>query len=159
MRKKRYKRKRRNQGKDERSFPHKLNKRENSQQQKSKNKEKPQHSQTFEAQTAIQLSCKTLRGTPLKAAIQEAHREEQNRIKSHNISSVLPLSSKILLFLSCHTIHTKVRQAICQSVLPLNEFPQPLKAITNMSSKLLGGTQTNPARLNNLCQTSNKLFE
>ena len=32
--------------------------------------------QTFEAQTAIQLSCKTLRGTPLKAAIQEAHREE-----------------------------------------------------------------------------------
>ena len=46
------------------------------QQWKSKNKEKPQHSQTFEVQIAIQLSCKTLRGTPLKVAEQEAHREE-----------------------------------------------------------------------------------
>ena len=85
-------------------------------------------------QTAVQLRCKTLRGTPLKVAVQEAQREEKNRIKSHNISSVLPLSSKILLFLSYHTIHNKVRQAICQSVLLLNEFPKPLKAITNMSS-------------------------
>ena len=114
----------------------KLNKRENTQLKKTKNTEKPQHSQTFEAQTAVQLSCKTLRGTPLKAAVQEAQREEKNRIKSHNISFVLPLSSKILSFLSCDTIHIKVRQAICQSVLPLNEFPKPLKAITNMSSKL-----------------------
>ena len=41
-----------------------------------KTKRNPNNLQTFEAQTAIQLSCKTLRGTPLKALVQEAHREE-----------------------------------------------------------------------------------
>ena len=30
----------------------------------------PQPSQNFESQIAVQLSCKTLRGTPLKAAVQ-----------------------------------------------------------------------------------------
>ena len=117
------------QEKDERSFPQKQkpNKTENTQLQKTKYKEKPQHSQTFEMQTAVQLSCKTLRGTPLKAAVQEAQREEQKRSKSHNISSVLPLSSKILLFLSYHTIHNKVRQAIRQSVLPLKRISQTSK--------------------------------
>ena len=66
------------QEKDERSFPQKqkLNKRENTQLSKTKYKERPQHSQTFETQTAVQLSCKTLKGTPLKATVQEAKREE-----------------------------------------------------------------------------------
>ena len=41
-----------------------------------KTKRNPNNLQTFEAQTAIQLSCKTFRGTPLKASVQEAHREE-----------------------------------------------------------------------------------
>ena len=36
----------------------------------------PQLSQTFESQTTVQLSYKTLRGTPLKTAVQEAQREE-----------------------------------------------------------------------------------
>ena len=36
----------------------------------------PQLSQTFESQTASQSNCITLRGTPLKATVQEAHREE-----------------------------------------------------------------------------------
>ena len=35
----------------------------------------PQLSQTFESQIASQLSCITLNGTPLKAIVQEAHRE------------------------------------------------------------------------------------
>ena len=39
-------------------------------------KRNPNKLQTFEAQTAIQLSCKTLRGTPLKASVQEAQRKE-----------------------------------------------------------------------------------
>ena len=69
-----------------------MNKRENTQLKKTKNTVKTQHSQTFEALSAIQLSYKTLRGTPLKAAEHEAQREEKNRIKSHNISSVLLLS-------------------------------------------------------------------
>ena len=66
------------QEKDERSFPQKqkLNKKENTQLSKTKYKEKPQHSQTFESQTAVQLSCKTLKGTPLKATVQEAKKEE-----------------------------------------------------------------------------------
>ena len=36
----------------------------------------PQLSQTFESQTAVQLSCKTLKGTHLKATVQEAQKEE-----------------------------------------------------------------------------------
>ena len=36
----------------------------------------PQLSQTFESQTESQLSCTTLSGTPLKATVQEAQREE-----------------------------------------------------------------------------------
>ena len=35
-----------------------------------------QLSQTFESQTESQLSCTTLSGTPLKATVQEAQREE-----------------------------------------------------------------------------------
>ena len=35
-----------------------------------------QLSQTFESQTVSQLSCTTLSGTPLKATVQEAQREE-----------------------------------------------------------------------------------
>ena len=43
---------------------------------KAKNKEKPPQTQTLEAQTSLQLSCNTFRGTPLKAAEQEAQRAE-----------------------------------------------------------------------------------
>ena len=49
---------------------------ENTQQKKSKNKRKPNKLQTLETQIPIQLICRMLRGTPLKASVQEAHREE-----------------------------------------------------------------------------------
>ena len=41
-----------------------------------KTKRNPINLQTFETQTPIQLSCKMFKGTPLKASVQEAHREE-----------------------------------------------------------------------------------
>ena len=41
-----------------------------------KTKRNPINLQTFETQTPIQLSCRMLRGTPLKASVQEAYREE-----------------------------------------------------------------------------------
>ena len=41
-----------------------------------KTKRNPINLQTFETQTPIQLSCRMFRGTPLKASVQEAHREE-----------------------------------------------------------------------------------
>ena len=63
--------------KDERCLPQKnWTKEKTLNFRKLKNKEKPQHSQTIEAQNPVQLSCKTLRGTPLKATLQEAQREE-----------------------------------------------------------------------------------
>ena len=63
---------------------------------------------------------------PLKSSVQEAHKEEKKWNKSHNVSNILYLSSKILAFVSCHTIQIKVRQAILQSVLPLVEFPKAI---------------------------------
>ena len=41
-----------------------------------KTKRNPINLQTFETQTPIQLSCRVFSGTPLKASVQEAHREE-----------------------------------------------------------------------------------
>ena len=65
-----------NQGKDERSFLHKLTKEKTPNNRTLKTKRNPINLQTFETQTPIQLSCRMLRGTPLKASVQEAHREE-----------------------------------------------------------------------------------
>ena len=39
--------------------------------------ENPKLSQAFESQTTSQFNCITLRGTPLKGTVQEAHREEK----------------------------------------------------------------------------------
>lgn len=45
---------------------------------------------------------------PLKASVQKAQKEEYKWNKSHNPSIIPPLSSKILQFLSCHTIQSNV---------------------------------------------------
>ena len=64
-----------NEGKDERSFLHKYQgKTPNN--RTLKTKRNPINLQTLETQTPIQLSCRMLRGAPLKASVQEAHREE-----------------------------------------------------------------------------------
>ena len=92
------------QEKDERSFP------QNTDSDKSKKmplytklytKINPQPSRTFESQTASQLSCIPLSGTPLKATVQEAHREEQlNPYLFYILNGILYLICFSILFQS-----------------------------------------------------------
>ena len=60
----------------------KLNKRENTQLKKTKNIEKTQHFQTFEAQIAVQLSCKTLKRNSSKSCSTRGPKrgKEQNQV-------------------------------------------------------------------------------
>ena len=59
------------------------------------------------------------------------------------------------MFCSCHTIHNTVRHEICQRVLPLIEFPNPLNEITIISPILWGRTQSKWAIAKSLSQGPN----
>lgn len=73
--------------------------------------------------------------------------------QSHIDSKVLHLFSKILAFLSFHTIQIGIRQVICHKILSLIELPRPLKEIEIISLVLLRGTYSSLTDINSLCQS------
>ena len=107
----------------------------------------------LELHTNIQSSWIKLRGTPLKVVEQDVQKEVKKKIMSQRPSEVLALSSKILAFLSYHTILIRAKQTSFHNTLPLLVFPTPLYEILIMVRILLGGTQSICTKLNSLCHS------